>query len=72
MTSDIDLIELYRQIHATRVYGDSSVKNIRYLRPEIAILKPRSILDYGCGRSALLEQLDFGYPIKRTRWGCPA
>ena len=65
MTGNIDLIEHYRQIHATRVYGDTSVKNIRFLRPEIAILEPHSILDYGCGQSPLLERLELGYPVKR-------
>jgi hypothetical protein len=66
MTGNIDLIEQYKQLHAARVYGDTSVKNIRFLRPEIAILKPRSILDYGCGQSPLLERLELGYAVKCT------
>lgn len=68
MTGNPELIEQYRQIHASRVYGDTSVKNLRFLRPEIKLLHPRSILDYGCGQSRLLEQLQLGYPAKLLRY----
>jgi hypothetical protein len=66
--SSIDLIGQYQHIHATRVYGDSSVKSIRFLRPEIALLGPRSVLDYGCGQSRFLEELQLGYPVERLRY----
>jgi hypothetical protein len=62
------LIEDYAQIHATRVYGASSVKNLRLLRPEIKLLRPRSLLDYGCGQSALIDRLNLGYPVELYRY----
>ncbi len=63
-----DLIEQYRQIHASSRYGATSVKNLRFLRPEIKLLRPRSILDYGCGQSSLLDALDLGYPVDLLRY----
>jgi hypothetical protein len=68
VTGNPDLIDQYRQIHATSVYGDTSVKNLRFLRPEISLLRPRSILDYGCGQSQLLDQLRLGYPAELNRY----
>jgi hypothetical protein len=63
-----DLIEQYRQIHAAGAYGTTSVKNLRFLRPEIRLLRPRSIIDYGCGQSRLLDVLDLGYPVELIRY----
>jgi hypothetical protein len=63
-----DLIDQYRQLHATSGYGSTSVKNLRFLRPEILLLKPRSILDYGCGKSPLLDRLELGYPVELHRY----
>lgn len=57
---DRDLVAQYAEIHKSRRYGDTSIKNLRYLRPEVRLLLPRSILDYGCGQSRLLEALDPG------------
>lgn len=68
MVGDPELIEQYAHIHASRVYGATSVKNLRFLRPEIKLRAPRSILDYGCGQSRLLDHLDLGYPIERHRY----
>lgn len=68
MTGNPELIEQYRQIHSARVYGDTSVKNLRFLRPEIKLLRPGSILDYGCGQSRLLESLRLGYPVELVRY----
>lgn len=58
-----DLIEYYRNKHATEAYGDTSVKYLRFLRPEIALLKPATVIDYGCGQSRLLDLLarDIGF-----------
>src|SRR5262245_47467989 len=64
----MDLIDQYRQIHAAGPYGNSSVKNLRFLRPEIALLKPRSILDYGCGQSSFLDELKLGYEAELLRY----
>jgi hypothetical protein len=68
LTGNPELIEQYRQIHATRVYGDTSVKNLRFLRADIRLLKPASVLDYGCGQSRLLDELDLGYPVELIRY----
>jgi hypothetical protein len=68
LTGNPELIEQYRQIHATQVYGNTSVKNLRFLRPEIRLLRPRSILDYGCGQSTLLDELHLPYPVDLVRY----
>ncbi len=68
MTGNPELIAQYRHMHATSVYGSTSVKNLRFLRPEIQILRPRSIVDYGCGQSPLLDQLELGYPVELVRY----
>lgn len=52
-----DLIAYYRNKHATEAYGDTSVKYLRFLRPEIALLNPQTVIDYGCGQSRLLDIL---------------
>jgi hypothetical protein len=54
---DRDLVAQYAEIHRSRRYGDTSIKNVRFLRPAVRLLRPRSILDYGCGQSRLLEAL---------------
>jgi len=68
MAGNSKLIENYAQIHATQSYGNTSLKNLRLIRPEIRLLKPQSIVDYGCGQSALLDRLDLGYPVERYRY----
>jgi hypothetical protein len=68
MTGNRDLIEDYARIHEAGVYGASSIKNLRFIRPEIRLLRPRSILDYGCGQSALIDRLDLGYPVELRRY----
>jgi hypothetical protein len=68
VTGDPKLIEEYRRIHAERAYGNSSVKNLRFIRPEIQLLRPKSVLDYGCGQSKLIDQLELGYPAELHRY----
>lgn len=68
MVGNSKLIEDYAQIHATRLYGASSLKNLRLIRPEIKLLRPKSLIDYGCGQSALIDRLDLGYPIELYRY----
>jgi len=68
MVGNSKLIENYAQIHATQAYGNTSLKNLRLIRPEIQLLKPRSIIDYGCGQSLLLDRLDLGYPVEGIRY----
>lgn len=68
MANNAELLDHYRTTHASRVYGTSAVKQLRYLRPEIALLRPRSILDYGCGQSLFLDCLDLGYEARLYRY----
>ncbi len=68
MTGNPDLIAQYQHIHETGAYGTTSVKNLRFIRPEIRLLRPASILDYGCGQSRLLDILDLGYPVRMARY----
>lgn len=68
MANDTDLIDYYAETHKNRVYGTSSVKNLRFLRPEIAVLHPGSILDYGCGQSIFLDCLALGYDVELHRY----
>lgn len=65
--SDDNLIDQYKQIHATRQYGDTSIKNLRYLRPQVKVLAPKTILDFGCGRSRLVDVLGEAVGAKTTR-----
>lgn len=49
-----DHIAAYKEIHATRHYGDSSTDEYLPIVAEVVQrVKPKSILDYGCGRSDL-------------------
>lgn len=49
-----DHIAAYKEMHGTRHYGDSSTAEYLDLVADVVReLKPRSILDYGCGRSDL-------------------
>jgi len=68
MAGNSKLIEAYAEIHATGAYGNTSLKSLRLLRPEIQILKPRSVVDYGCGQSVLVDRLDLGYPLDLYRY----
>ena len=52
-----DLIQQYRVIHSREAYGNTSVKNLPYFLPLIDELKPRSIIDFGCGQSTLADEL---------------
>ena len=68
MVGNSELIAYYDGTHARRVYGTSSVKYLRFLRPEIKLLRPESILDYGCGQSRFLEGLKLGYAFEKVRF----
>lgn len=49
-----DHIAAYDQIHSTRHYGSSSAElHLEAIAEIVRSLKPKSILDYGCGRSDL-------------------
>ncbi len=63
-----ELIDQYRELHASRLYGHTSIKNLRFVRPQVKILNPGSVLDYGCGRSPLLEALSLGPRVRTARY----
>ncbi len=49
-----DHLAAYLEIHSTRHYGSSSAElHLEAIAEIVRSLKPRSILDYGCGRSDL-------------------
>lgn len=60
-------VEQYRQLHTTTPYGRSSEKLLPRILPEVLELRPRTILDYGCGQSSLADMLryDAGVAIYR-------
>ncbi len=68
LVQDDNLIDYYRETHATSLYGNTSVKYIRYLRPWITLAKPKSILDYGCGQSIFLDVLGLDDDVRRWRY----
>ena len=68
MAGNSRLIAEYADIHAREAYGNTSLKSLRLLRPEIKLRKPQSIVDYGCGQSILLDRLDLGYPVDLYRY----
>ncbi len=68
MAGNPELIDYYRKTHERRVYGTSSVKYLRFLRPWIRIAAPKSILDYGCGQSRFLDILGLGEDVALWRY----
>lgn len=63
-----NLLDHYRKTHARRVYGTSSVKQIRFLRPWIKLRRPGSILDFGAGQSKFLDALNLPDSIELLRF----
>ncbi len=63
-----ELIDQYREIHASQSYGTTAIRNLRFIRPEIELLKPATILDYGCGQSNLMDALKLDCPVKTSRY----
>lgn len=48
-----NLINFYTDIHASEEYGNTSIKRYPYIVPLVKILKPKNIIDFGCGQSEL-------------------
>ena len=56
-------IEQYKILHAQDSgYGASSHKFVEEISVAINYLRPKKVLDYGCGKGALLKQLEMKYP----------
>lgn len=68
MAGNSELIQEYRQIHASRSYGTTAIRNLRFIRPEIELLRPGTILDYGCGQSNFIDALKLDYPVELHRY----
>ncbi|MEM6384342.1 MAG: methyltransferase domain-containing protein [Pseudomonadota bacterium] len=62
------LISQYTSIYESKRYGDTSIKNLRFVLPQVAALKPASILDYGCGRSKLVDALSSSVGATASRY----
>lgn len=63
-----ELVGQYSLLHASRTYGNTSVKNLRFIRPQVRMLAPSSVIDFGCGRSELLERLELGPGVVLRRF----
>ncbi len=64
-----ELIDQYRQIHAKKTYGRSSEILIGVVQRHIYDLPPvRTILDFGCGRSRLVDWLAKIHDAKAYRY----
>lgn len=70
-----DYIAAYQEMHSTRHYGSSATELHRNTAAEVVkAIKPKSILDYGCGRSDLAAHfwLDGARTIERYDPAIPA
>jgi|TARA_Y100000389_G_C17252300_1_gene408717 hypothetical protein len=66
-------INYYEEIHKEDPdYGNTSVKNLRLIMPNIIMLKPQSIVDYGCGKGNLLDEVGKKLSLKKTTKYDPA
>ena len=61
-------IDQYRQLHAATRYGRSSEKLLPQLLPEVLELSPKTILDYGCGQSRLVDMLRYDSDVQTFRY----
>jgi SAM-dependent methyltransferase len=66
--ADDGLIRYYADIHKSKAYGNTSIKNARFIRPDIKLLGPKSVIDYGCGQSVLIDSLGLGPDIVKRRY----
>jgi hypothetical protein len=51
------LLQQYQKLHNSKRYGYTSESLLYFIMPLVLEAAPRSILDYGCGQSQLLELL---------------
>ena len=59
-------IRYYEDVHTDPGYGSTSVKNLRLIMPNIIMLKPKSIVDFGCGKGNLLDEVGKKLSLKKT------
>lgn len=65
---DKKLIDQYKTLHSESSYGSTSYKLLPHILPLIYELKPKSILDYGCGQSNLIQKLDINGDTRLYRY----
>ncbi|MAS88162.1 MAG: hypothetical protein CMH30_09365 [Micavibrio sp.] len=68
MVGNQTLIKEYETIHASTSWGGTSVKNLRFIKPLVDICNPKSIIDYGCGKSPLLDNLSLDASVEKVRY----
>ena len=61
-----ELNKMYQKAHLQKSYGSTSVKNLRLLLPNIHILKPTSVIDFGCGKGNLLDEISKDFKFNDT------
>lgn len=63
------LIEQYKKLYAqNRRYGRSGIRYFDVIMPWIEYLKPKTILDYGCGHSELLDRIKLRYDFQMIKY----
>lgn len=65
-------IDQYRALHATEAYGATSHKKAPFIVPHVRLLRPRSVIDYGCGQSILDDTLIADAGVETVRRYDPA
>lgn len=63
-----NLINFYKEIHASHTYGNTGIKRYPHILPYLKLLKPTCIPDYGCGQSILYQALEALSGVKVTRY----
>lgn len=59
MIENEKLIEQYKLLHErSPKYGTTSIEYLKVLQDLINIIKPPIVIDYGCGKSKLIDRLD--------------
>ena len=59
----MEKVNLYKKLHEKNPqYGRGGVELLPVIKPLIDFLKPKSILDYGCGKGNLVKVLAENYP----------
>jgi hypothetical protein len=67
------LISQYKELHRNSHYGATSVKGAAWILPHIQLLRPGTVIDYGCGQSTLADMIgDLGVAATRYDPAIPA
>jgi hypothetical protein len=66
------LISEYERFHAGSSYGETGWKSVPDILPHLLALKPRSLIDYGCGQSDLVDILSRKCGVEATARFDPA